>query len=116
MKTRYVILSILSILVLVGCGTVRVPANTIRIKSPRGTFSVTHPQDFTGSNVVVSLHTNGTLEAKFDYIHTANSPEVIDKVAAGQVAVIKAQGDVAEKLFRAGVEATAKGAKTAVVP
>lgn len=101
---------------LIGCSTVRVPANTIRFKTPYGSLDVTHPQDFTGTNMYVMIETNGTVTASFGYIKTANSPAVIDKVAAGQVAIIRAQGEVSEKLFKAGIDAGADAAKKTVVP
>ncbi len=111
-------LTIIAAALLTGCGTVKVPTNTLLFKTQFGQLAIEHPQDFTGTNLSVKIETNGTVTANFGYIKTANSPEVIDKVSAGQVAILKQQGENAEKLFKAGAEAggilVGKGAHTAV--
>lgn len=102
-----------------GCAGVQVPTNTVAIDTPFGKVKIEHPQDFIGSNVVSSFSSNA-ISISFGYIKTANSPEVIDKAAAGQVAIIKAHADSAEKLMKAGAELVgqtgAAAAKKMVVP
>jgi 3-deoxy-D-arabino-heptulosonate 7-phosphate (DAHP) synthase len=101
MKTTLLILCGMVIL-LTGCGTIKVPTNTLTFKTPFGALNIEHPQDFVGSNLDVFIGTNGSVHATFGYIKTANSPEVIDKVAAGQAAVITAQGNALKQAFEAG--------------
>jgi hypothetical protein len=116
MKNTLLILTLAAI-VATGCTLpVKVPANTIVFKSPYGELAITHPQDFTGRNMDAIIDTNGAVHFKFDYIHTANSPAVIDKTAAGQAAILHEHYDGAAKLFQAGVDAAAAGAKKSVVP
>jgi uncharacterized lipoprotein YajG len=96
-------LFLVAVLLLTGCA-IRVPANTVRFQTPRGTLELVHPQNTKAKDIALQVSTNGQYSLSIGSLDTQNNPEVIDKTAAGQVAIIKAQGEVSEKLFRAGVE------------
>jgi hypothetical protein len=117
MKKTFSLLT-LTLIALIGmgfgsCNTVNVPANSVTFRSPSGQLTITHPQNTSLTNLDVEITTNGTVHAKIGGLVTFNSPEVIDKVSAGQVAIIKAQGDAFEKAARAGGELVGAGIGTA---
>lgn len=91
MKTKLFLLTVM--IAVAGCAhRINVPANTLRFRTEHGSLDVTHPQDTSMTNVVISIATNGTVTARIGSLNTRNSPEVIDKVAAGEVAKINALG------------------------
>lgn len=92
---------------------VQVPANTVDFVTPHGSLSLAHPQDTQMKDVTVEIATNGTIRATIGSLTTKNAPDVIDKTAAGQVAIIKQWGETSEKIFNAGATAIGAGAGTA---
>lgn len=113
----------LSLLLLCGCagmGRVRVPANEVRFKSKFGELTLQHPQNTQMESVMIQIMSDGSTTAQIGSLKTLNSPEVIAKAAAGQVAIINAYGTQLRESFKAGGEALGKGvgaaARTAVAP
>ena len=114
MKTLPLIITCLTLVI--GCRSPRVlvPANTVNFKTQYGSLDLQHPQDTEMEKVDIEIGTNGTVHARIGLLRTKNSPEVIDKTAAGQVAILKQQGENMEKAFDAGAKAVgAVGGKAA---
>lgn len=86
------------------CTSIKVPANTVKFETPHGSLTLVHPQNTSMTNVHVMFGTNGTVEATIGSLHTENSPDVIDKVAAGEVAKINAIGTQVQGAFEAGAK------------
>lgn len=113
MKTFPLILAV----ALAGCSRlsrVQVPANTVNFKTEHGSLALVHPQDTQMKDVTIEIATNGTVRAQIGTLTTKNSPDVIDKSAAGQVAIIKQWGETSEKIFNAGAAAMGTAGGTAV--
>lgn len=105
MKTYFCILALLSAFVFTGMSCnpgVKVPANEVHFRSAHGTLALKHPQDTQMENVQIEISTNGTARARIGKLTTKNSPDVIDKSAAGTVAILRQNGENMVKSFEAG--------------
>ncbi len=110
------ILALVLLVTCAGCSAfkINVPANELVFKSANGSLSLKHPQNTDMGDVLIRIETNGAVEAKIGTLHTVNSPEVIDKTAAGEVAKINALGEQVREAVKAGAEAMGAGAGAAV--
>lgn len=109
MKTLPLIL-LTACLLLTGCKT-PVPANTIKIKTPRGLYQIGTPKNVDIDKFKASVATDGTVEVAFDKWTSTNDPQVIDKSYLGQAAVAKQYFDGMNQLASKLVEGGVKGAK-----
>ena len=109
-----VLLSAFSFLILgtTGCfARVQVPANVVSFKTPRGELQLTHPQNTKAKDVSLFVSTNGEYSLSIGSLDTQNNPEVIDRSAAGQVAIMKEFGTQVREGIKTGVEAAGAAAK-----
>lgn len=100
----------------IGCGftscrTINVPANEVHFKTPSGELTLKHPQNTKMKDVDVTIDPSGTVHASIGTLETVNSPAVIDRVAAGEVAKINALGSQIREGVKAGLEAAGSAAK-----
>lgn len=107
-KYKQVILLLVLSLSLVGCIGVQVPANRITIKTLRGSYDIYTPKNVSISKFIASVDTNGVLQVNFDKWTATNDPLVIDRAAAGQVAIINAYDGLLQHGISAAVEAAKK--------
>lgn len=116
MKTYFVaLIAALSISIFSGCAGNPVPANTIDITTPRGSYKIATPKNTEITKFEAGIDTNGTVNVKFDKWASTNDAMVISKAYAGKVAVERAKweginqlaGSVAKGVAEGGV----KGAK-----
>lgn len=80
------ILSVIGLALLcAGCGALRgpVPANSIRIKSPRGDYVVNTPKNVSIKGFNATIDAQGTFNLNFEQWTSTNDPQVIDKSYAG---------------------------------
>jgi hypothetical protein len=98
-----------------GCGSL-VPANTVKIKTPRGSYKLAMPKQFEATNVLAKVETNGTFVISADYLSSKNDANVIDKASAGRVAELNAFGELVDKVGGSLGTLSGKGARAAVAP
>lgn len=116
LTTTFLTLSLLAILTMGfgSCSTIKVPANSVTFRTPSGQLTIVHPQNTALTNMDISIATNGTVRAKIGGMVTYNSPDVIDRVAAGEVAKINAIGIQVREGVKAGLEGAGAAAGAAV--
>lgn len=92
-------------------GCTGVPQTTVRFTIGNTQFKGTFPKQFTATNLVALVNTNGVASFTVGSISAVNDPVVIDKAAAGQVAQINAIGQVVSQLTSAAIQGAAQGLK-----
>ena len=86
-------------LCLTGCG---VPKTHMHAKIGNTDFDWTCPKQFSATNLVAEVQTNGTARLLVGGIQSVNDPVVIDKSAAGDVARINAVRSLMNDVFQNG--------------
>jgi hypothetical protein len=86
-----------------GCSLV--PRNTLRI----GTVTISSPKDVTLEDFALSTGPDGTVVVTFKRLTSTNSPAVIDKAAAGQVAINESIKRIAGEVAERAAAGAAKG-------
>lgn len=103
-------MALVALLFVAGCKS-PVPANTIRIKSPRGDWSIATPKNVSIEGFRASVDTNGSCVIDFAKWTSTNDPEVIGKSYAGRVAEVNAWSTLVSGLVEAGAKGAVKGVK-----
>lgn len=92
-----------------GCA-IGVPANKINIVTPQGSYNIFTPKNVTITKFQAAVDTNGVVRVLFDSWISVNDPLVIDKSAAGQVAMINAWSGLLNQAVFAAANGAVQGA------
>ena len=103
---KSILLSLISLSLFAGCSAV--PQSKIKFVIGNTKFDGYFPKQFVATNIVARVNTNGIAEFTVGYMESKNDPAVIDKAAAGQVAVINATSALISNGIQAGIQAAAK--------
>src|SRR5438105_14813252 len=96
---------------LCGCSLLQnsVPANRIRLVTPQGSYDIHTPKNVAINNFLATVESNGVLRVSFTNWVSTNDPLVIDKAAAGQVAIINAWNGLVSSAVQAAGAGMVKG-------
>lgn len=83
------------------------PTTTLTMQIGKQKASWTCPKQFTATNIVFKVETNGSATLQVDAVSSLNDPAVVDKSYAGQALIVKQWGDTATQLIQVGAQVAA---------
>jgi hypothetical protein len=79
------------------------------------TASWSCPKQFTATNIMFKVNTNGVATLSVGSVSSQNDPMVVDKSYAGQILLVKQWGDSAQQLIQTGAAAAMFASTNSVV-